>query len=141
MLSDKVLILGQENPYKGREDDLQIAIADHLSYNYKTQVWYHVPNGGYRTGKEAAKFKRMGVTAGVSDVILDEPRQGFHGLRIELKVNKGRLSEYQTDFLNKASERGYLCAVCYSYDTATQLIKDYLNGLYKAKPEEEANAA
>lgn len=140
-LDTRVLILGKDKPYQGREDDLQIALVDHLFYNYQTHVWYHVPNGGKRNAREAARFKRMGVVAGVSDLILDEPRGGYHGLRIELKAKKGKPTDSQIKFLNKSVDRGYLCAVCWSFDTATHLLKEYLKDGIHTKAEEKKVAA
>lgn len=133
-LSDKVLILGKEKPYNGREDDLQIAVVNQLFYGYRKYIWFHVPNGGKRNAREAARFKRMGVMAGVADIIVQEPKGGYPGLNIELKNKGGRLSEKQIEYLNKATERGYLCAVVYSFDACMKLIKDYLNGVYQARP-------
>lgn len=51
----------------------------------------HIPNGGYRTPAEAAHFKRLGVKAGVPDLLLPYPIDGWHGLWIELKsINRHR---------------------------------------------------
>lgn len=140
MLNDRVLILGKDKPYRGKEDDLQIAVVNMLWLRYKKYIWYHVPNGGKRNAAEAAKFKRMGVMAGVSDVIFDEPVNGYSGLRIELKTKNGKLSESQMNFLNKATDKGYLCAVVYSFDAARQLIENYLNGTYTKTEKEKLPA-
>jgi len=50
---------------------------------------YHCPNGGSRNAIEGAKFKRMGVRAGVADLILNIPRHGYGSLCLEAKVRKG----------------------------------------------------
>lgn len=135
-LDPRILILGKDKPYQGFEDDLQIAVVNMLWLRYKKYIWYHVPNGGKRNAREAAKFKRMGVMAGVSDIIFDEPRGGYHGLRIELKVKRGKTTDSQDTFLNKATEKGYLCAVSWNFDATKQLIEDYLNGIH-TKTEKE----
>lgn len=140
MLDNRVLILGKDKPYGGKEDDLQIAVINMLWLQFKKYIWYHVPNGGKRNAIEAAKFKKMGVMAGVSDVILDEAKGGYHGLRIELKTKNGKLSESQMNFLNKATDKGYLCAVVYSFDAARELIENYLNGIYTKTEKEKLPA-
>lgn len=54
---------------------------------------FHIPNGGYRNKFEAAKFKRMGVTAGAPDYSCN--MYGGRVAYIELKKNDGVLSPKQ----------------------------------------------
>src|SRR5258708_7664463 len=68
---------GSKNPaaYQARrrraEDGIHIAVCEHLRLRAKPDVlWLHVPNGGRRNPREAARFKRMGVLAGASDLLL-----------------------------------------------------------------------
>ena len=49
---------------------------------------YAVPNGGRRDKAEAAHLKMQGVKAGVPDLCLAVPKGKYHGLYIELKVEK-----------------------------------------------------
>ena len=55
------------------------------------KLLHHIPNGGRRNAKEAAKLKRMGVLAGVSDLHLPVARGGYHSMYIEMKYEEGRL--------------------------------------------------
>ncbi len=89
-------------------------------------LMYHVPNGGKRNVVEATKLKRMGVKAGVPDIVLPVARNGFHGLYVELKVGKNKTSENQDKWLSKLEEQGYKTIVCYGADNAIETIKDYL---------------
>ena len=66
------------------EDALQIATARLLDST--GLVWTHVPNGGLRNKIVAAKLKRMGVKAGVPDVLIFNPAAENCGVAIELKV-------------------------------------------------------
>ena len=64
-------------------------------------LMYHVPNGGKRSKSEAARFRAMGVKAGVPDIFLPVKRSGhwltipsdliapYNGLYIELKRQRG----------------------------------------------------
>lgn len=52
-------------------------------------LMFAVPNGGDRHPAVAAKLKAEGVKAGVPDIFLPVPRNGYHGLFIELKELKG----------------------------------------------------
>lgn len=64
-------------------------------------VWWHTPNGEYRTKATAGRLKRMGVKPGVSDFLLVSPYGGkLHAL--ELK----REGAHPT-----ADQHAFLCAV------------------------------
>jgi hypothetical protein len=52
------------------EGELQRAVFGHIRHRGAAGVVaFHVPNGGKRSIREAVAFKRMGVLAGVPDVI------------------------------------------------------------------------
>lgn len=94
-----------------------IRVADYL---------IHIPNGGKRNVIEAARLKRMGVKAGVSDLFLPVPRGAAHGLWVEMKAGKGRVSEAQQEWLNKMAQHGYATAICYGHEAAKRAITAYL---------------
>lgn len=87
---------------------------------------FHIPNGGKRNAREAARFKQMGVKAGVPDLFLPVPRGGCHGLFIELKAPRGRLSDYQRGWIESLKASGYAVSVCYGCDEARRDILRYL---------------
>jgi hypothetical protein len=123
-----IYTLGKEKPYQAPEDYLQKAVARFIWAQYPKIVWFHVPNGGFRNGKEAQKFKAMGVRAGVSDLIFLEPRMNYHGLIIELKTKKNEITALQEKFLVQMDERGFLCVVCYNFDSVQKTINKYFDG-------------
>jgi len=86
----------------------------------------HIPNGGSRNIIEAAKFKKMGVKAGVPDLQLLVPNGLIHGLWIELKSKTGKLQPSQRLMMQRLEEQGYLCKVCFGADEAINEIKKYL---------------
>jgi hypothetical protein len=86
----------------------------------------HIPNGGSRNIIEAAKFKKMGVKAGVPDLQLLVPNGLIHGLWIELKSKIGKLQPSQRLMMQRLEEQGYLCKVCFGADEAINEIKKYL---------------
>lgn len=59
---------------------------------------FAIPNGGYRNAREAAKLKREGVLAGVSDLILAIPNKQFDALFIEMKVGSNNQTLNQKSF-------------------------------------------
>lgn len=90
-------------------------------------VLYAVPNGGMFLRPVAAAWaKKTGLRAGACDLNLDIARGGFHGMRIEMKSEKGRVSQAQEDFHLDIRAQGYAVFVCWSSQEAIERIKDYL---------------
>jgi len=89
----------------------------------------HVPNGGSRNKAEAARLKISGVKAGYPDLILDVPRGPYHGLRIEMKYGKGKLSCEQIKWAARLHEQGYRVEVCYTWRSAAEVLLSYLTQL------------
>ena len=88
---------------------------------------FAIPNGEKRNIMTGAKLKKAGVKAGVPDLFFCVPRGGYHGLFIELKSEKGRLSNEQKYWLEVLANNGYRSAVCFGLDEAKNTIIDYLN--------------
>ena len=87
---------------------------------------YHIPNGGSRNKIEAANLKRQGVKAGVPDICLPVARGEYHGLYIELKHGKNKLSDLQREWLAWLNEQGYLALCVYGWEDAVGIIERYL---------------
>lgn len=96
------------------------------------EYMFAIPNGGRRNAKEAARLKKQGVLAGVPDLMLPIPSNGFHGLFIELKrpkhgtSPKGVVSKNQKEMLSKLSVCGYKSIVAYGWLDAKHAIVEYL---------------
>lgn len=90
------------------------------------EMLFHIPNGGKRNVREAARFKQMGVKAGVPDLFLAAPRGTFHGLFIEMKSPKGTVRENQKKWLKRLTKQGYDTAVCYGFEEARDKIMEYI---------------
>ncbi len=116
---------------KRGEDTEQIKVirwAAGAECRYPELRWlHHIPNGGTRDGAEAGKLKDMGVKRGVSDLCLPFPHGRYHGLYIEMKYGKNRLTKEQSQFLCDMCDSGHCVAVCYDARTATELIEKYIN--------------
>lgn len=95
---------------------------------YPDLKWlYHVPNGGSRNKAEASNLKAMGVKSGVPDLHLPIKRNGYSGLVIELKNDKGKVSNEQVDWLINFDRQGFKAVVCRGWEEAVKTIEDYLN--------------
>ena len=89
---------------------------------------FHIPNGGKRSKREAARFRAAGVKAGVSDLFLPCPRGSYHGLWIEMKALDGRPSAEQKVFIGDMKAAGYAALICYGAEEAEAVISRYLAG-------------
>jgi hypothetical protein len=108
------------------EDDLQKACVKWLGYmeNLGKLRFFHVPNGGRRGIKEAVRFKKLGVRAGVPDLVIlsSDGRTLF----IEFKSDEGYLSTDQKDWREWLSVR-FDWAEVRGLDVLQTIIKDWLN--------------
>ena len=89
---------------------------------------FHIPNGGYRNAREAANLKRQGVKAGVPDLCIPVAKGGYHGLYIEMKTKKGKLSDKQKAWLSLLHDQGYAACVAYGAGQAIDIIAKYIRG-------------
>lgn len=97
-----------------------------MQYHQYADLLFAVPNGGARDAVTGAKLKEEGVVAGVADLILFLPRQGFHALCIEMKTAKGVQRQTQRVWQEKVEAQGYKYVVCRSIDDFISTVKDYL---------------
>jgi hypothetical protein len=111
-----------------KESFIQSSFFDWLSRCKKEYRPYcfAIPNGGSRHILEAVNLKRQGVTAGVPDVFCALSRKGFHGLFIEFKAGKNKLTELQRQMISKLAEQGYQCTVCYDVQSAIDNFNTYI---------------
>ena len=91
------------------EDTLQIQCVEWFREAFPGVLIYHVPNGGKRNPREAAKLKSMGVVPGIPDLHIPEWLYV-----IELKKKGGRLSGNQSQHLQYYQDIGWRTAVCWS---------------------------
>jgi len=82
-------------------------------------------NGVKLSATQARIAKAQGMLSGVPDLFLPLPKNGHHGLYIEMKSEKGRLTENQQWFLSNAESLGYKTTVCYSAKEAIDAIEAY----------------
>lgn len=98
-----------------------------LSTQYpELDLMYHVPNGGFRAKATAGRLKAEGVKPGVPDVFLPVARKGYHGLYIEMKSAKGKLSMDQLKWIEALKKQGYYVVTCYGFNQAADVISDYM---------------
>ena len=108
----------------------QSALFEWAEYanNPELRLMFHIPNGGSRNIVEAVNLKKQGVKSGVPDILLPVARKCYHGLFIEMKYGKNKISENQTNWIINLSKQDYLCKVCYGFEEARKVIENYLKG-------------
>jgi hypothetical protein len=96
---------------------------------YKGLKWMHsIPNAGKRTEAEAIWMRDEGLTAGIADICLPYPINGYHGLYAEVKSHEGRLRQDQREFLAEMAKRGYLTDLWRTFDQAQVVLMRYVQG-------------
>jgi hypothetical protein len=105
---------------RGIEEGLHIACVQALRLMSPMTLFWHVPNGGRRSEREAATFKRMGVRPGVPD--LEIIQLDGRPIWVEFKASKGRVSDAQTRFALLVGELGLRVEIIRSVGEFAALI-------------------
>jgi len=133
----------QRKPQRHEESRLQEICVTwfRLQYPKFALLLFAVPNGGKRTHRtivrngrvityspEAKQMKKEGVTAGVADLILLKPSNGYASLCIEMKTTeKGSIQrESQKVWQEAAESAGNKYVVCRTLEEFVAVVKDYL---------------
>lgn len=108
----RVALAGAHKRVKPRhlEDAFQEDVIRQARLMLRREVmFFHVPNGGKRNVREAAKLKRMGVLAGVPDLIFIRAGAVY---MLELKAGKNDTTSIQDATIAALTEAGAQIAVC-----------------------------
>ena len=99
-----------------------------MQYPKHAKLLFAVPNGGGRSRVEAAIMKAEGVVAGVSDLILLEPRGGYGCLCIEMKREdkSSRQSAIQKEWQAATEEAGNRYVVVRSLEIFQAVVNEYM---------------
>jgi len=88
---------------------------------------FAIPNAAKRGWKTASMMKAEGMKAGVPDLFIAMPKNGYHGLFIEMKrIKGGSLSTEQKQWICELNRQGYKAEVCQGCDMAIKVIEAYL---------------
>ncbi len=106
---------------KDDEESRQACIVEYVRTVAPQILIWAVPNGGWRSKREAGRMKWTGTLAGVLDLTLALPdgRCSFW----ETKTQKGRLSDKQKDICMVLRILGHDVAVVRSVDDARRELK------------------
>lgn len=120
-------------PPRHEEADEQARVIEwaHWAYRHHSDIYpmlrmLHCSlNGVKMTIKQAMRAKQQGMLKGVPDLFLPVPRNGKHGLFVEMKSARGTVRAEQSRFLRDVVDMGYAAHVCYSAKEAVDVIMGY----------------
>ena len=125
---------------KQPEFELQSAVCRYLSYQYGEILFLSDTIASLKlTHAQASRNKKI-QKSGFScpDLLILEPRNGYSGLFIELKVETpfkkdGQIKASKDDHLknqleaiNKLKEKGYMAVFSWNFDMTKDIIDNYL---------------
>lgn len=118
------------------ESDEQIAVVEWFRRKYHNEIIFAIPNGSWIAGSGGRKFalinkyKKEGLTPGVSDLFIAAPRGSYHGMFIEMK-NKGKtlcsVNKEQRYFLEDVAKKDYRSLWAAGFDMAKDRIEEYMD--------------
>jgi hypothetical protein len=125
---------------KQPEFELQSAICRYLSYQYSEVLFLSDTIASLKLTPAQAnrnkKIQKFGFSC--PDLLILEPRNGYNGLFIELKVEtpfkkNGEIKASKDDHLknqleaiNKLNEKGYMVVFSWGFDMTKDIIDNYL---------------
>jgi len=123
-----------DRPAKSRsENSEQVDLNFHCAKSWPNhyQAMWHTVNesGAGGSARYGAELNKRGRKKGVADWIVAVPRNGFHGLFLELKKegkDASPISKEQREHLLFQQQLDYKCVVAYGYKAALKAIDDYM---------------
>lgn len=89
------------------------------------QYLFHISNESVGGPGWRIRNRQMGVKSGVPDLFYPVPMKGYHGLFIEMKAGKGRLSMEQRKWIAALEQLGYKCVVAHGWEQAKEALIEY----------------
>lgn len=121
------------------EFNLQCQIAEYIRLQYPGVIFLSTLNGIKLPIGQAAQAAKLQCGRGLPDMVILEPRRGYHGLCGEVKTGKSevyrkdggilrkRHIREQGDMLLLLHERGYHASFWFGFDGAREYIDWYLS--------------
>lgn len=116
------MLLAPPTPSLMTEYQLQVAAADFLVWALPDDIIFtHIPMGEKRDKATAGKLRAMGVNPGWPDFEILIPNGVT--LRIEMKTERGRPSEPQQTFFQRAKVLGHRCYIARSVNQLQEILE------------------
>lgn len=124
---------------KEREKSVHVSISEYVRIQYKDVIFFSDSSGVRLTMGQAVTLKRMrAIGCKIPDMIILEPRGGFHGLLLEIKADMyspykkdGTLQkdphiQEQEQTMERLRAKRYACFFAVGIDHAKQIIDNYM---------------
>ena len=108
------------------EDDEQRQLIQWCRTRPELQFLFHIANENTAGIKWGVRNRQLGVKSGVPDLMLPIPAGGYHGLFVEMKTRRGKVSDNQQRWIDALNAFGYRAVVCYGWEAARDEIESYL---------------
>lgn len=108
---------------KHHETAIHIAIVHWIKTVSPSTVFWHTPNGGLRSKREAAKLRAMGTLPGVPDLTLICEAPGPCLAFLEIKAPGAYLTDAQTSFMMHLDVLGVPNATVRSIDDVREFFR------------------
>jgi hypothetical protein len=114
------------------ESNIQKKCVEWFKYSFPKNIIASFPNGVFISGSQVQRAKRWnnlkaeGAVSGMPDLIICIPSGVYHALFVEMKTEKGKLSENQKIVHQVLSDSGYCVKVCRSFDDFVKTVQIYL---------------
>lgn len=121
------------------EQQLHLAVCNYLRLQYPSVLFNSDMSGVKLNQGQAIKAAKLRSCKGWPDLFIAEPRNGKHGLFIELKKEGTKLTNkagnYATEHIKSQNDlmfelrlNGYYCRFAIGFDQAKIIIDEYLTG-------------
>lgn len=108
------------------EHSTQVRVVQFMRTFYPDVLLCAIPNGANVNPVNRVRLVKEGLLAGMPDLMILEPRNGFAGMFIEFKKENGVMSAEQEKLIAALTQRNYFCIVSRHHLTAIKMIEDYL---------------
>lgn len=128
MIEKRLSLSTERNKPVLLESAIQISFMEWLSLQYPKieKVTFSIPNGGQRKVWSGFRLKREGMKAGVPDIFMAYPFNGYPGLFLEFKVAGRTTTPEQKEMIRLLLERGYMVRLVFNLQDAIMATNDYL---------------
>ena len=108
------------------ETRIQIDLVKWMRTRFPKVLFTSTQAGNRMSPLQAVMMKRMGYTNGTPDIIVFRATNGYNGLLLELKKEKGIVSTDQKKFKEQANAEGYKYLIAYGLEQAKEMVGGYV---------------
>ena len=107
------------------ETEIQIAVVHHLRTHGYAGRFFHCPNEGARSKAYAATLARMGLLAGVLDLVFLALDKNGRPAMLELKKPGGVLTPAEHAVMGQAAEDGWTVGCAWGVEDALETLRTW----------------